>query len=226
VAAENGQTAEEGGRVVEQTVGKIRQIAEVVGQSAKTVERLGVSSQQIGEIVSVIDDIAEQTNLLALNAAIEAARAGDQGRGFAVVADEVRKLAERTTSATKEISGMVKAIQTETAEAVRSMQHGNEEMRAGIVLADQAGEALEQIVGQTQNTVDLISQIASASEEQSVTSEEIARSVEAISTVSAESARGVTDISRSSDALNQLMDSLGGFVTQFRTEDSSELTVV
>lgn len=222
VASRNGQAAQEGGQVVEQTVEKIRQIADVVGQSAQTVERLGVSSQQIGEIVSVIYDIADQTNLLALNAAIEAARAGEQGRGFAVVADEVRKLAERTTTATKEIAGMIKTIQAETADAVRAMQQGNEEVNAGIALADQAGESLKRIVAEAQNTVDLISQIASASEEQSTTSEEISRSVEAISTVTEQSARGVGEIARSSDELSRLMQEVNSLVSQFKTGDQTK----
>ena len=222
VANKNGQVAKQGGAVVEQTVDKIRQIATVVGDSTQTVERLGASSKQVGEIVSVIDDIAEQTNLLALNAAIEAARAGEQGRGFAVVADEVRKLAERTTSATKEIAAMIKTIQSETAEAVRAMMKGNEEVRAGIELADQAGASLERIVAETENTVDLINQIASASEEQSTTSEQISRSVESISTVADESARGISEIARSSDELNHLMDTLSRLVAQFKTHDQAE----
>src|SRR5690625_5966521 len=107
VTEEFGDVAREGGEVVNQTVTKIRRIADVVRASTDTGSHLGASSEQIGAIVSVIDEIADQTNLLALNAAIEAARAGDQGRGFAVVADEVRKLAERTSDATQEIATMI-----------------------------------------------------------------------------------------------------------------------
>ncbi len=219
VAKRNGEVAQEGGQVVAKTVEKIRQIAEVVGSSAETVVRLGSSSEKIGDIVSVIDEIADQTNMLALNAAIEAARAGEQGRGFAVVADEVRKLAERTTSATKQIAEMIQTIQSEAAEAVAAMEQGNEEVRAGIELADQAGKSLKQIVSETQNTVDMINQIATASDEQSSTSEQISRSVEMISTVTDESARGVGDIARSSDELNRQMDELSHLVAQFKTDD-------
>jgi len=139
VAKENGRIASEGDQVVSQTVNKMRDIAKVVKNSAENIEKLGESSKQIGEIISVIDDIADQTNLLALNAAIEAARAGEQGRGFAVVADEVRKLAERTTEATKQIAIMIKGIQSETEAAVLAMNKGTAEVTNGIELADKAG---------------------------------------------------------------------------------------
>ncbi|MBK7091914.1 MAG: hypothetical protein IPH59_09365 [bacterium] len=124
----------------------MNKIASVVQDSAATIQALAKSSDQIGEIISVIDDIADQTNLLALNAAIEAARAGEQGRGFAVVADEVRKLAERTTKATKEITDMIKGIQSDTKGAVVSMEQGIHEVEGGRQLADKAGESLNAIL--------------------------------------------------------------------------------
>ena len=215
-ASANGQAAEAGGAVVQQTVEKIREIADIVSTSAQTVERLGASSEQIGEIVSVINESADQTNLLALNAAIEAARAGEQGRGFAVVADEVRKLAERTTGATKEIATMIKGIQAETDEAVTAMQRGTKEVEEGIRLADEAGAALGEIVTGAQNTVDMIQQIAAASDEQSTTSGQISRSVEGISTVSTESAEGIAEIGRSGDGLHQMTDELRRLLSRFR----------
>ncbi len=217
VAGEAGKVARKGGEVVLETVRKIRQIADVVKQSAETVERLGESSRRIGEIVSVINEIADQTNLLALNAAIEAARAGEQGRGFAVVADEVRKLAERTTGATREIAGMIKGIQNETHEAVRAMQKGNDEVAEGIRLADRAGEALEQVVEGAASTVDRITQIAAASEEQSATSEQIARSVEGITGATQESALGVQQIARAADGLSRLTEDLRRLMERFQT---------
>lgn len=220
VAQNSGHIAEEGSQVVRQTVEKIGEIAGVVSESSERVERLGESSQQIGEIVSVINEIADQTNLLALNAAIEAARAGEQGRGFAVVADEVRKLAERTTEATKQIAEMIKGIQVETKEAVEAMQRGSIEVQTGMELADQAGTALDRVVAGTQNTVDMITQVAAASEEQSTTSEEISRSVETISTVSSESAQGVNQIVRSTDSLNHLAEELRSLVSRFKTSNT------
>jgi methyl-accepting chemotaxis protein len=220
VADNNGKAARDGGLVVNQTVSKIRSIAKVVAESTMTVESLGRSSEKIGDIVQVIDDIADQTNLLALNAAIEAARAGEQGRGFAVVADEVRKLAERTTSATQEIATMIKEIQVETAAAVDAMKRGNGEVEEGILLADRAGEALHRIVGGVDQTVDMIQQIAAASEEQSSTSEQISRSVEMISSVSGESAQGVSQIAQATDGLSRQTDQLRNLVASFRTSST------
>ncbi len=218
IAKDNGDVAKEGGEIVEQTVRKIREIAEVVKNSAATVERLGSATEEIGNIILVIDDIADQTNLLALNAAIEAARAGEEGRGFAVVADEVKKLAERTTDATKQIASMIKNVQGEAANAVQSMKRGNSEVDEGIKLADKAGESLRNIVGNTQKVVDMMMQIAAASEEQSTTSEQISHNVEAISTVSSESAKGIAQIARATDELKRLTDNLEGLVLNFKID--------
>ncbi len=221
VAAKNGKIAREGGGVVDQTVSKMRDIANVVKQSAENIEKLGESSKEIGEIISVIDDIADQTNLLALNAAIEAARAGEQGRGFAVVADEVRKLAERTTEATKQIAKMIKGIQSETQEAVTAMKQGSHEVTTGIELADQAGHALEQILESSQEVIDMINQIAAASEQQSSTSEQISHNMTSISSVTAESAKRIEGIAHSSEDMNKLTDHLLELMNQFRVDDGS-----
>ena len=131
LAQETAETARSGEEVMTQTVTGMQQISEAVVQAANIITTLGRSSDQIGEIVRVIEDIADQTNLLALNAAIEAARAGEQGRGFAVVADEVRKLAERTTKATKEIGDMIRQIQQDTKSAVASMDQGTNQVGQG-----------------------------------------------------------------------------------------------
>ncbi len=217
VASQNGKAALQGAQVVTQTIEKIREIASLVGITSTLVEQLGASSQQIGEIVQVIDAIAGQTNLLALNAAIEAARAGEQGKGFAVVADEVRKLAERTTGATKQIADMIQSIQAQTRNAVDSMQKGKKEVETGITLADRAGEALQQIVTGAGETVDMISQIAAASEEQSATSSQIASAVEVISSVSSESSQAVSKIAHSTGDLTRLMDELRQQVLKLST---------
>lgn len=218
VAERNKQIAAEGGRAVSETVQKMMQIANVVRASAEKIEKLGESSKEIGEIISVIDEIADQTNLLALNAAIEAARAGEQGRGFAVVADEVRKLAERTTEATKQIAQMIKGIQKETEEAVRAMQQGTEEVNNGIDLADKAGTSLEQIVSSSQEVWDLINQIAAATEEQSSTAEEVARNISSISQVTSDTATRVQDVAKSSEDLAKQMDLLRSLLEKFKLQ--------
>ena len=220
MARQNRDVAKEGGEIVEHTVSKMSDIAKVVKESADNIEKLGESSKQIGEIISVIDDIADQTNLLALNAAIEAARAGEQGRGFAVVADEVRKLAERTTEATKQIADMIKGIQRDTENAVRMMQNGNAEVTNGIQLADKAGAALKAIVDSSTHLLDMISQIATASEEQAATGEQITKNVAMISEVAQDTSRRITEIAHSADDLSRLTDELRGLVAQFKIMQS------
>ncbi|MBK7632408.1 MAG: HAMP domain-containing protein [Ignavibacteriales bacterium] len=217
-----GKSAKEGGRVVEETIHGMNRIAEVVRKSAETVQELGKSSDQIGEIVQVIDDIADQTNLLALNAAIEAARAGEQGRGFAVVADEVRKLAERTTKATKEIATMIKQIQKDTSGAVESMQQGTEEVEAGKALAEKAGKSLQEINHGAEKVVDIVTQVAAASEEQSSASEQISKNIESISSVTQESASGIQQIAHASEDLNRLTLNLQELIAQFKLDGKEE----
>lgn len=222
VAERNKQIAIEGGNAVQQTVNKMSEIASVVRASAEKIEKLGESSKQIGEIISVIDEIADQTNLLALNAAIEAARAGEQGRGFAVVADEVRKLAERTTEATKQIANMIKGIQKETDEAVRAMKQGTEEVNSGIVLADKAGNSLKEILQSSQEVWDMINQIAAATEEQSSTAEQIAKNVSSISQVTSDTANRVQDIAKSAEDLAKQTDMLRTLLERFKLRKEGE----
>mgnify|MGYP000385490360 FL=1 len=216
-----GVIAKEGGHVVEETIIGMNRIAEVVRKSADTVQELGKSSDQIGEIVQVIDDIADQTNLLALNAAIEAARAGEQGRGFAVVADEVRKLAERTSKATKEIASMIKQIQKDTYDAVDSMQEGTKQVEDGKLLAEKAGASLEEIIIGAERVVDIVTQVAAASEEQSSAAEQISKNIESISSVTQESASGIQQIAHASEDLNRLTLNLQELIAQFKLDNSS-----
>ena len=217
-AKEAGTVAKEGGKAVEDTINGMGRIANVVSRAAQVVQELGKGSEQIGEIVQVIDDIADQTNLLALNAAIEAARAGEQGRGFAVVADEVRKLAERTTKATKEIAVMIKRIQNDTKEAVVSMNEGTKEVEVGKELAEKAGGSLRQIIGSSDKVVDIITQVAAASEEQSSAAEQISKNIESISNVTHESASGTQQIARAAEDLNRLTDNLQNLISQFKVD--------
>lgn len=221
-AAKNaGTIAKEGGRIVDETIQGMNRVANVVNGSADIVKNLGKSSDQIGEIVQVIDDIADQTNLLALNAAIEAARAGEQGRGFAVVADEVRKLAERTTKATKEIASMISQIQKDTEGAVLSMEKGTQEVEKGKQLADKAGTSLKQIIKGAEEVVDLATQVAVASEEQSTAAEQISKNIESINSVTQESAAGIQQVSRAAEDLNRLTTNLQSLISRFKTGENS-----
>lgn len=218
-----GSFAAEGDKVVSQTIEGMNRISQVVNKSSDTVHTLGNSSNQIGEIVQVINDIADQTNLLALNAAIEAARAGEQGRGFAVVADEVRKLAEKTTKATKEIAGMIKQIQKDTADAVVSMKEGTVEVDKGMAMANEAGKSLKAIIKGTVEVVDISTQVAAASEEQSKAAELISKNVEAINSVSQESSSGLQQIAQAAEDLNRLTTNLQDIITHFKIDRSVDI---
>ncbi len=220
----SGKAAVEGGKVVEETIQGMIRISNVVKQSAETVQELGKSSNEIGEIIQVIDDIADQTNLLALNAAIEAARAGEQGRGFAVVADEVRKLAERTSKATQEIAAMIKHIQKDTEGAVSSMHQGTKEVENGKVLAEKAGQSLRDIISGAEHVVDIVSQVAAASEQQSRASEQITKNIELITNVTKQSATGVRQIAHAAEELNQLTNNLQSLISKFKVDSTNKYT--
>lgn len=216
IAHETAETARSGQEVMMQTVAGMQQVSQAVVQAATIITTLGRSSDQIGEIVRVIEDIADQTNLLALNAAIEAARAGEQGRGFAVVADEVRKLAERTTKATKEIGDMIRQIQHDTKNAVTSMDQGTNQVGQGVELAGKTGEALSNIHSMVNATAGMIQQIASAAEEQSVATRQIAGDLESVTQTTRQTTSGVCQSAKACHELSLLAGDLQKLVRSFK----------
>lgn len=217
-AAKSAQDiAIKGGLVVNQAVKAMQEVSDSTNMTADTIRKLGKGSEEIGSIVSVINDIADQTNLLALNAAIEAARAGDQGRGFAVVADEVRKLAERTTKATKEISGMIKAIQAETSKAVTAMGEGAAKVGNGVRLANEAGDSLRSIVKSVEYVSGMITHIATSAEEQSSTTDEITQNMDSIAEVAKGNMAAIAEVSRATADMARLASELKELVTGFKT---------
>jgi methyl-accepting chemotaxis protein len=218
-ARQAAETARQGGSIVEGTLTKMRGIAESVGATAKKMEELGKSSDQIGRIIGVIDDIADQTNLLALNAAIEAARAGEQGRGFAVVADEVRKLAERTTTATKEIAHMIKTIQDETKVAVVAMESGTKQVEEGVSSTARAGDSLRSIIQMSEQVGGMITEIATAATQQSSTTEQVNMNIEQIAKLVKESAIGAQQSATACQDLSSLALDLQTMVGKFKLED-------
>jgi methyl-accepting chemotaxis protein len=209
--------AKAGSEAVEMTIEGINRISDTMAITSKVMDSLGKRSEEIGKIVEVIEEIADQTNLLALNAAIEAARAGDAGRGFAVVADEVRKLAERSVVATKEISSVIKQVQKETEQAVRTTEMGASETREGIKLADKAGAALKRILDSVNSTNILMSQINNASDQQAGAAAQVLRTVEnmnqatdQVTTAVKEQAMGTSQIRSAVENMNRVTQQLAG----------------
>ena len=215
-ASQAGELATQGGSVVNCTVAEIQAIAEQVKLSVDAVGQLGTKSEQIGQIIGVINDIADQTNLLALNAAIEAARAGEQGRGFAVVADEVRKLAERTTQATDEVALSIEQIQIETRSAIERIEAGSKRVSTGVELAHKAGTALGEIVSAAQNLQSMVESISASAAEQSSASDQIARATESIAAVSRESAQGAAQAAEATVTLSGQAEKLQDLAGRFK----------
>lgn len=215
-AGDANLASEEGQTVVENTIHGIEGITTIVNAASEQITALKHRSEEIGEVIQVIDDIADQTNLLALNANIEAARAGDAGRGFAVVADEVRKLAERTVKATGDIGEKINLIQVDVNSAVDAMGKITTQSADGQKTASEAGNALQKISESIGNVNASISQIASAAVEQSAGVEEISKNVETVSTVSKQSASGAQELASSSEQLNREVQALDKQITQFK----------
>jgi methyl-accepting chemotaxis protein len=207
------ETARDGGTIVKQVLGSMHSIATAVSDTSATVGLLGDDSRRISQIVTVIDEIARKTNLLALNAAIEAARAGDQGRGFAVVAGEVRRLAESTAQATGEIASMIQGIQDRTRTAIASMESGTGTVEQGVITTNQAGEALERIIGMAERVDRMITQIAIAASQQTVAADQSSASLDAIHSLShdnltemATTAAGIEGLRTTAVTLEQQVD--------------------
>ncbi len=215
-AEQASQAATSGGDIVRQSIDGMSRISSAVQDTADNVGELAKHSDQIGQIVSVIEDIANQTNLLALNAAIEAARAGEQGRGFAVVADEVRSLASRTTVATQEIADMIKNIQSGTESAVHSMSVGKQEVESGVELVAKAGSALEEIVTVVDSLSSRFQQIATAATEQSAVADEITQNVTEVTEVSQSTEQTALHTVTATDELAKLASDLQTIVSRFR----------
>ncbi len=220
----SGEAATQGGQVVTQTIEGMNAINTAVASGAASVSTLGERSQEIGQIIEVINDIADQTNLLALNAAIEAARAGEHGRGFAVVADEVRKLADRTTKATDEIATSIEAIQSETGQAVDRMNDGTERVTQGVELAQQAGSSLETIVASAREVATMIQAIAAATEEQGAAAGEISQNAESISAVTREATEGANQAAQAAVQLSEKAEQLKAIVSSFKIDQQMRAT--
>ncbi len=218
-ATEVNESAIQGGEIVSSSVQGMESVSIRMQESASRIQSLGQRSQEIGDIIGVIEDIAEQTNLLALNAAIEAARAGDQGRGFAVVADEVRKLAERTGKATKEIVTVIESVQKGTNEAVDSMESGTQEVHSGMALAREAGIRLTEIVNGVQRVVEMIQRFAQSAQQQSDVSGQLSSSVQQVAQLSHENEGHVQGVATATQHFARLAAELQTSLSRFTLKD-------
>ncbi|RAN82221.1 chemotaxis protein [Bacillus sp. SRB_336] len=216
VAERSVKIASHGAEVVRETISGMDSIRDQIQETSKRIKRLGESSQEIGSIVELINDIAEQTNILALNAAIQAASAGEAGRGFAVVADEVQRLAERSTSATKRIETLVQTIQSDTNEAVNSMEQTTAEVVAGARLAEDAGSALGDIERVSHDLSALIQNISTAAREQSAAATDVSHSMNAIQEITSQTSQGASQTADSIGTLAQLASDLRRSVAHFK----------
>lgn len=222
VARQSVETANRGAETVQNTIRGMDEIRDQIQETAKRMKRLGESSQEIGDIVGLINDIAEQTNTLALNAAIQAAMAGESGRGFAVVADEVQRLAERAGNATRQIETLVKTIQADTNDAVLAMENTTSEVVDGANRAQEAGKSLEDIEKVSVDLADLIQRISAASTEQSETASNVADTMNVIQEIATQSASGAHQTAQYIGELNALAEDLRNKVAGFKLPEASD----
>ncbi len=215
VARHSVEVAHKGGEAVRRTIDGMNTIRETIQDTSKRIKRLGESSQEIGNIVELINDIAEQTNILALNASIQASMAGEAGRGFAVVADEVQRLAERSTNATKQIEVLVSTIQSDTKEAVVSMERSTTDVVGGALLAENAGAALDEIEQVSNQIASLVQNISGSAREQARSAADVTRRTTKLREISEQTGKATTAtaaaISKLSEFASQLRKSVAGF---------------
>jgi methyl-accepting chemotaxis protein len=218
----SAETAEQGGTVMQAAAATMEKIATASSSVTDKMTSLAQRSEEIGKVVSVIQEISEQTNLLALNAAIEAARAGEHGRGFAVVAGEVRRLAERTKGATEEIAGTIRSIQEETRATLQVMQESRTAVETGMEETARARHSLEEIIASSKEVEQQINLIATAATEQTAASGEISESAGQISQLSVENTQGAEEAVEALKSLSSLASQLDGTIRQFRFETGQQ----
>jgi twitching motility protein PilJ len=224
VARHSVDVAHKGADAVRRTIDGMNTIRETIQETSKRIKRLGESSQEIGNIIELISDIAEQTNILALNASIQASMAGEAGRGFAVVADEVQRLAERAANATKQIEVLVRTIQTDTNEAVVSMERSTTDVVGGALLAENAGAALQEIEQVSNQIASLVQNISASARGQSSSAQNIARNMQVLREISAQSADSTSATSQAIVKLADLSAALRKSITGFRLPGGSDTT--
>ncbi len=216
VARQSLLAADSGLQAVQNAIGGMNSIRDQIQETSKRIKRLGESSQEIGEITELISDITEQTNVLALNAAIQAASAGEAGRGFSVVAEEVQRLAERSADATKQISALVKAIQTDTQDAVAAMERSTQGVVEGAKLSDNAGAALSEIDRVSRRLSDLIEQISSSASREAELANVVADNIQHIFAVTEQTGEGTRSTAQQVRELSRMAEELRQSVSRFK----------